>query len=653
MTTLHLQAKQDFLEKEAATRDPIKALAEFVWNSLDADATEVKVELDKNDLGGIRAITIEDNGHGISEARAKRDFSNLGDSLKKGKARTPEFERVIHGKEGRGRLKFYSLARRAIWSSVAKNEQNQFEAVEIAIDAKRLESCEVEVSATSETETGTQTTLHHLKETLDVLDTTESRRYFATIFSPYLLQYPNISIFYNGFKIDPRVTIARQKEIPQTPIKCPNRTVDDLRLRVIEWKDQIESRQILFGGENGVVLNSHPANVTAPNFNFSAYAYSSFFEELHEAGLLDLEGLNDPDFLALTEHIRSDLTNYFRERQAEVAQGLIAELKDEGAYPYQGEPKDELERRERQVFDIATFAVSSYSKSFSQAETSLKKMNLTLLREVVKHNPEALSNILHEVARLPKNKQNEFSDLLKRTKLSNIISSSQLIADRVAAMRVLEGMVFNPKYRNTVKERGQLDALISQNTWMFGEEFHIALSEIGLTKVMERVSEDQGLIRSKRKLVKTPSGKIGRVDQFLGRRIPQPNQKLKEYLVVELKKPGITISRKELDQVEDYATSLVNQPDYSHTETKWTFFLVTSEYDETVANRISQRDREPGLFQNGENYEIWVKTWGEIVRECEARLSFIQEKLNIQVTDTEIDAHITALSESILKKAVK
>jgi hypothetical protein len=33
MTKLSLQAKQDFLEKEASTRDPIKGIAEFVWNA--------------------------------------------------------------------------------------------------------------------------------------------------------------------------------------------------------------------------------------------------------------------------------------------------------------------------------------------------------------------------------------------------------------------------------------------------------------------------------------------------------------------------------------------------------------------------------------------------------------------------------------------
>src|SRR3546814_1003689 len=52
------------------------------------------------------------------------------------------------------------------------------------------------------------------------------------------------------------------------------------------------------------------------------------------------------------------LSNYFRSRMSEQSLGVIHELKDQGAYPYDGEPKDEVERRERPVFDIATYAIN-------------------------------------------------------------------------------------------------------------------------------------------------------------------------------------------------------------------------------------------------------------------------------------------------------
>src|SRR5262245_26266768 len=118
MVVLTLKAKHDHLLKVATTRDPIKAISEFVWNSLDAEATEVSVNLLRNPLGGLAGITINDNGVGITRARAEHDFESLGESWKLKAHRTPNLNRAIHGKEGKGRLRFYSLAQRARWQTV-------------------------------------------------------------------------------------------------------------------------------------------------------------------------------------------------------------------------------------------------------------------------------------------------------------------------------------------------------------------------------------------------------------------------------------------------------------------------------------------------------------------------------------------------------
>ena len=120
MTILELKAQQDALQKIATTRDPVRALAEFVWNALDADATHVFVTLDRNALGGLDAITIRDDGIGISRERALADFENLGASWKRTRQRT-HLNRVLHGKEGQGRLRFFSLAQSGRWISVFQN----------------------------------------------------------------------------------------------------------------------------------------------------------------------------------------------------------------------------------------------------------------------------------------------------------------------------------------------------------------------------------------------------------------------------------------------------------------------------------------------------------------------------------------------------
>jgi hypothetical protein len=94
MTVFTLKAKNDHLQKVASTRDYIKAISEFVWNALDADATAVSVEFLRNALDGLEGIIIREDGTGISRARAEHDFESLGESWKLSKTHTLQHHRV-------------------------------------------------------------------------------------------------------------------------------------------------------------------------------------------------------------------------------------------------------------------------------------------------------------------------------------------------------------------------------------------------------------------------------------------------------------------------------------------------------------------------------------------------------------------------------
>lgn len=652
MSVHDVKATHEYLRKVASTREPVKALSEFVWNALDADATEVTVEFVRNGFGGIERIEIADNGTGITKARADRDFTNIGDSWKLALSRTTTEKRAVHGKEGRGRLRFFSLAKLATWKTVYV-EQDRCLTLEIKIDGDRLNRADVPEPADADgRETGTRVTLDGLKETFDWIVGPEGRAEFDAIFAPYLLQYPNVLIAYDGELVDPAVTIERSVELPTKSIVCPGgKVVKDLALKVIEWRTKSESRKIYFGGKSGIVLGSQAAGINAPGFYFSVYASAPFFEEIAKANLLEFDNLSDPAFSTVVAYIKDEITDYFRGRQAERSGELIDELKAAGIYPYEGDPRDDVEKRERQVFDIATHAVSSYSREFKNAENSLKKITLGLLREALQHNPESISRILKAVFNLPKNRQDEFSTLLDKTELANIIAASNLIADRVVALKLLKEIVFDPASRRSAKERGELDVVIRDHTWIFGEDFHITMPEAGLTKIMHRVADDLLVPRAKKATLKKPDGKNGRIDQFLGRVVPHPNKAHREYLVVELKKPALVVGRKELNQLEDYMAALTSQHDFNTTSTNWTFFLVTTQYDTYATDRATQDGWPVGLVVNKPNIKVWLKTWAEIIRDSESRLQFIQDKLKIEVADEEIELRIAQLKSSYVKSS--
>jgi histidine kinase/DNA gyrase B/HSP90-like ATPase len=125
MTEYAVEVQPDFLERQAKAQ-PIAAVAELIWNGLDADATAITVNLESDQLGGMRRITVTDNGHGIPFADAPPLFRNLGGSWKKHGGRTKLRQRQLHGQEGRGRFKAFALGSAADWKATYERDGKLF-----------------------------------------------------------------------------------------------------------------------------------------------------------------------------------------------------------------------------------------------------------------------------------------------------------------------------------------------------------------------------------------------------------------------------------------------------------------------------------------------------------------------------------------------
>ena len=78
------------------------ALAELIWNALDADATEVVATIERSGISRVEAITISDNGQGMQGREAELAFGLRGGSAKRRQTRTRANRRPVHGKNGKG-----------------------------------------------------------------------------------------------------------------------------------------------------------------------------------------------------------------------------------------------------------------------------------------------------------------------------------------------------------------------------------------------------------------------------------------------------------------------------------------------------------------------------------------------------------------------
>jgi hypothetical protein len=117
MQILELEVAQDHIDSISRAKKPILGLAELIWNSVDADATDL-IQVNRSALNAIDTIHVVDDGHGIMMEDAKAGFGHLGGSWKKLEQQSRRDKRILHGKQGQGRFRAFALCEKAEWVSV-------------------------------------------------------------------------------------------------------------------------------------------------------------------------------------------------------------------------------------------------------------------------------------------------------------------------------------------------------------------------------------------------------------------------------------------------------------------------------------------------------------------------------------------------------
>ena len=640
-----VEVQPDFIERQTKAR-PIRAVAELIWNSLDADATRVDVRFFRGELG-MAKIVVRDNGHGIPYRDAPHLFTRLGGSWKKPGARTKTKGRMLHGYEGRGRFKAFALGSVADWRVTYRTDAGDLRGYDITILKDNI--CEIRITDEDPIETGTtgvEIEVSELHREYRSLDPGHAVQEFAEIFALYLKDYRDVSVLYEGMKVDPATAIATTCTEHLESID-EDGTVHPVELEIIEWRN-VTTRGLYLCTEQGFPLTKVAARFHIGEFHFTAYLKSSFITKLHGDVELDLAEMN-PLLNTCVEEARETIKAYFRERAAQRARTVVEEWKAEKIYPYEGEAASPLEDVERKVFDILAVTASDYMPDFVSAPAKKKAFDLRMLRTAIAKSPEDLQIIMNEVLGLPRRKQQELAQLLREASLSSIIGAAKIVADRLKFLGGLEQILFDTDMKKRLKERSQLHKIIEDNTWLFGEEYNLSVSDRGLTAVLYKHRKILGDDIVIDRPVKHVSQKRGIIDLMLSRALRRHRADELEHLVVELKRPRVKIGDKETTQIEKYAISVADDERFRSVDgVRWTFWVVSDDVDPYATYRMD----EEGVVSSKNNILVGIKTWGQIIEENKARLQFFQEKLEHQVDDATALAHLQQKYQSFLAGVV-
>jgi hypothetical protein len=646
---LILRTKTDFVAR-LSQAPTMTALEELIWNAFDENASQVEVILERNKLDGVDRIEIRDDGTSLEYSRAAGAFENLGSSIKP--SRKLQTGEQLHGRKGEGRHKAFSLGVNVTWRFVYNKDGKRFR-YEVIGTAGREDPFYLteETTLTDEIAIGCTVQISGITRSLNQLLQPHVPLDLASVFAPYLLRQSSRRLVYNGKPIQPRTAILSAQRIRSFNVSHEDNN-HKIVIEVIHWKDSNKRREVHLCSESGIPLHQLNSRALPGQGNYSVFVTSSLFESLHEQNLLaSAEMTADGGRQEIVNSIWKKVRSHFRKLSQKAAQNEIERLREEGSYPYLIDPTTEIDKVERRVFDLCTLSISRHLPNFNEGmDLDGRKLLLRIVREAITRNPGAVGKIIREVCRLPDKEAKVFARLLDDVPLSKVVELGSMITDRLKFLSLFESTVYLNPFESVVRERTQLQKLLIPNTWLFGEEYALGTDDENLKTVLEQhvkilgrshlnpevrdVDIQEWLTEFNRDKVKTPQSLERIPDLMLWRRFQERRPDEYEFLVIEIKRPKVSIGRTEIAQIEDYAAAVSRTPFRDSDRTNWVFVVISDELDEYAHERAHQANAPAFQILKSEKhrYEIQARPWSQFIQSARARHDHLQKWLGYSVS---------------------
>lgn len=621
MTWLPVDVQTDHLES-LVRGEPISGVIELVWNAIDAEAENVRVIVAENTFGGVEEVRVQDDGHGMTRANIDEEFAHLGGSWKRLAQHSKHGKRVLHGAEGKGRWRAFTIGPVVQWTTVAPVDPPRQKTV-ITGRSDRLGGFEVTDPASTDEHAGTVVKVTCTQPGPSGLLGDRAPKVLTATLALHLQRYrDSLSVIYRGAKLDPATLQERMADYKLDIAGG----YGDGKLTIIEWSEDVHIKRGLFlCDSSGVVLDDLQAGIQAKSFLFTAYVQWDGFREMSDR-LWQAD--TDESLAPVVESAKSKMREHFKLRRDDKKRTIVQNWKNQQVYPYADEPQEEPAKVTRDFFDV--IAVTAAPVVNATDDPIARRFSLSLIREALENNPTSLRRVLTEVLQLPKEALEELNALLDQTSLTEIISASKLIANRLDFIEALKIMVFEPALKGKLKERSQLHRILAAETWMFGEEYNLTTDDQTLTTALK---QHIGLLGRDELAVAAPvldeDGKERVIDLLLARRVEQAHNR-REHLVIELKAPSVKVGPDEITQIKKYAYTVADDSRFNMTDVKWDFVVVSSQLNAFALKEAVQFQREPGLVSVTEDgkVRVWIKTWAQIVGDAEHRHKFVQGALH-------------------------
>lgn len=628
------------IQKILKNYNPKLSVAEYIWNGFDAKANTITINYSANELGHLESFTIGDNGYGINLNKLASKFNPFYDSEKAIEISSPKHTSIMHGKNGVGRLTFFTFAHNAKWTTTYK-EKDELVSGSIQINIDGLNTFQpTTFDKPIQNQTGTEVSFFNI--TISKEDLENSIIPFLICEFCWFLELnkaKNYSILINGEPLDFTQNILDFQDDIEIFYE-PSDTA--FKVKYIQWQTSLhkEFSKYYFLNENEIEVYKDytTLNKKGDEFFHSVYISSDFFndfdfnsnEEEIQSKLFG-KAKSSPEYKFLIKEVNKFLREKRKPFLRIYASRLVEKYEQDGIMPiYENEWEEKYKRPQLEETIIGLY--EAQPKLFAALNIDQKKTFVRLLDLLLDSNErENLFRIINEVVELEPEERADLANLFRTTKLNRIVETIKLIEDRYKTFYLLKDLVFNPDLK--ANEVDHLQKLIESHYWLFGEQYHlVTAAEPKFDEALRRYhyllyQEDVD------KKVEHPN-KYKEMDIFACRQSILTNRI--ENIVIELKHPNVKLGRNQYIQVDKYLETILSEPEFNAPNMSWEFYLIGNDFDGSgFIERQIETNANHGIpslihWHDKGRVKVYAKKWSEIFTEFEIKHKFLNDKLKLE-----------------------
>lgn len=648
------QITDEGIKKHFKSFEPIQAIFELVWNGLDANANSVEIKIIRNGVGGLEEVLVIDDGDGIDVKNLENNFEKFNESSKK-------HDDDKHGSHGKGRLAFHKLCDKAIWYT--KRDDYASKIIINSSAVKDFEGVYLEEGQQHRflkgAESGTCVELVNFGR-VNLPEDSSVRERLSNEFGWFIALNKSISVSLNG-----QIIAVPDHDLHETSFSVED---NHFSAKVFRWHDKPGSEKsynYLVSSRSMVIQKETSKFNNKVTFHTSAYVFSDWLDG-YEPEALEM----DPKYSEYSKtynKIMKEIVGFqrtiYHEYLRKYVDQEIEKYDENGFFPaYSGLEKEYAKWRKGNTKNILKDIYISDPTIFQKLNSKQSKILIRLLDAVLVSNEnDALFDVLDGVLDLDEKNITLMASQLKKTTLENIISTIEVLQKRQIAIQQMREVMEN-RY-SEVSETPDLQKIIENNTWLFGAQYSIlGAEEDSFTKISKKLRDtvkDIDVVSEQDIEDGTSITGVNRqVDLFMARKVPGFDSKGKlifKCVVIEIKRPGLSLNKKHLQQLEDYAEIISKHAAFSGEKMRFELILIgrkISKDDYQIQNRIDglKHNSEVGLVSDG-RIKCYVRDWFSIFDEFDLSNDYLLENLNSKLDDISENSTKEIISDLKKKRA--